>query len=44
MVMLTEINNLRSEQGMPIITIQQLIANASNHITEIPDYEWSNQL
>lgn len=40
LVILTEINTLREEQGMQPLTIQNLIDEASNHITEIEDYDW----
>ena len=44
MVLLVEINNLRPGQGQPTITMQDLIDQASNHITQLPDYDWMSSL
>lgn len=38
--LLEAINELRKEQGRPIITKEQYQALLANHITELPDYEW----
>ncbi len=39
-VLLDEINSLRPGQGLPDITMEDIIDSASNHVTELPDYEW----
>ena len=39
-LLLEQINLLRINQGMPEITEADLIATASNHITELEPYEW----
>ncbi|KKN32056.1 hypothetical protein LCGC14_0817800 [marine sediment metagenome] len=39
-VLLDEINTLRSAQGQPIVSMQDLIDNASNHVNSSPDYSW----
>ncbi len=40
MVLLDEINDLRPGQGKPVITMQNIIDAASNHVTTLPDYTW----
>lgn len=39
-VLLDEINQLRSEQGMPEKTMQDIIDNLNNHLTELQPYDW----
>ena len=41
MVLLDEINDLRPGQGKPIITMEDIITQASNHVTTLPDYDWT---
>jgi hypothetical protein len=40
LVLLDEINTLRPGQGQPTITMEDLISNANNHVTTLPDYDW----
>lgn len=37
------VNELRQEQGNPQITKQEYINLLSNHITQIPDYDWMSE-
>lgn len=36
-------NELRENQGMPIITKDQYTTLLANHITEIEDYSWMSE-
>lgn len=40
LVLLDEINTLRPGQGQPTISMDDLILNASNHITQLSPYDW----
>lgn len=40
LVLLDEINTLRPGQGQPVITMDDLIQNASNHVTQLTPYDW----
>lgn len=39
---LDNVNVLRQNQGMPVLTKDEYMILLSNHVTEIPDYEWMN--
>lgn len=43
-VLLDEINNLRNEQGMPEKTMQDIIDNLNNHLTELEPYDWMKEI
>jgi len=38
--LLDNTNKLRREQGMPEITKDEYLTLLSNHITELPPYDW----
>lgn len=38
--LLDEVNALRQEQGHPKITKDDYLLLLSNHVTELPDYDW----
>jgi len=38
--LLDNVNALRKEQGMPEIPKDDYLSLLSNHITELPDYDW----
>lgn len=40
LVLLEHINLLRNEQGMPEITMQDLIDSLNNHLSELQPYDW----
>ena len=40
MTLIDEINSLRPGQGLPEISMQDVIDAASNHITTLSDYDW----
>lgn len=40
MVLLDFQNELRREQGMPELTMQDVIDGLNNHITELEPYDW----
>lgn len=42
LVLLEQINALRNEQGMPVITEQDIIDSLNNHLTELEPYDWMN--
>lgn len=44
MTLLDEINTLRPGLGQPTITMTDLMNNASNHVTEIPNYKWMSDI
>lgn len=39
-LLLDEINILRNNQGLPVITYNELVTKCSNHITELEPYTW----
>ncbi|GAI04818.1 unnamed protein product [marine sediment metagenome] len=36
-------NELRKEQGMPEITMQDIMDDINNHITELQPYDWMQE-
>lgn len=40
LLLLEEINELRQEQGMPVIDEQHLIDRLNNHLSELQPYDW----
>lgn len=43
LVLLEQINALRNEQGMPVITEQDIIDSLNNHLTELEPYDWMTE-
>lgn len=43
LVLLNHINQLRSNQGMPNITEQDIIDELNNHLTELQPYQWMQE-
>lgn len=43
-VLLDEINLLRKEQGIPEKTMQDIIDNLNNHLTELDPYDWIKEI
>lgn len=41
--LLDNVNALRQKQGMPEITKDKYLTLLSNHITELPPYEWMQE-
>ena len=42
-VLLDFVNELRQNQGMPLLTMQDLIDNINNHLTELEPYDWQKE-
>jgi hypothetical protein len=43
MVLLDQINDLRPGQGKPLLTVQDLISGASNHVQSLSLYDWMSE-
>lgn len=44
LVLLEQINTLRDNQGMPRITMQDLIDSLNNHLSELQPYDWMRKI
>ena len=44
LMILDELNILRTINGLPERTPTQLLTKISNHVTEVPDYNWMQEL
>lgn len=43
LVLLNHINQLRTNQGMPVITEQDIVDELNNHLTELEPYDWMTE-
>lgn len=43
MILLEYQNELRQEQGMPLLTMQDIYDKLNNHLTELEPYSWMKE-